>query len=148
MDRETGCGNGSETNSWVHSVTVSRVHGEQMTRSGTVLTRLLLGLGWIVAAGSLHLAFEVFRAVVQKPGEALGGYASLSRLTSITGWCFWLALPWLVVASIAWFRGSKAHPGSTWRRTGAGLILFVAVAFLLATGALILARTENIAVFY
>lgn len=145
MDRETESGSGSGT----HSVAVrARVHGDQMMRLGTAVTRLVLSLGWVIAAGSLHLAFEVFRAVAQKPGEALGGYATLSSLTRITGWCFWLAVPWLVVASIVWFRESRMHPASALRRSGARVILVAAFAFLLAAGALILARAENIAVFY
>jgi hypothetical protein len=110
--------------------------------------RLLRPLGWVLAAGSVHFGFEVMRAVLAKPTDAMGGYASLSRLTTITGLCFWASIPWLLVALWMRMRAAKEEAGESKRLLGGRLILVVAIACGLAAGALLLARTQNIALFY
>ena len=109
---------------------------------------LIWGLGWVIAVGVFHFAVEILRAVSATPPQAYVGYVSLSRLTGVTGWCYWLAIPWLLVAAAIWLvRWRRRHEGVT-RPTEVWAFLFVLAGFILASWAWALSRAEHIRIFY
>jgi len=118
-----------------------------------ILTRGFWWVGWMISVACAHFGYEIARVVGELVPRGGGGIADLSRLASLTGIFYALAMPWALIAGwrVAMWR-KRLHKEV--RTSGLGLsarivsLSIVVLTFAFATWQLALARAASIRLVY